>query len=274
MNTNRSVIGDTYSITPTMFLDLRASFSRYHHDRAALSAGYDLTQLGWPSSPSTAVAVRVQPIPIVTGYSGVFATNGTGSAIIARNDIFSLSPNITKIRGKHTIKFGGEGRRGTHNDYQQNNPSGSFNFDAIFTSVNPLAAAGTGNGFASFLLGCGSGGGLTHNSFVAGQMIYRGYYIGRQMQVNSKLTLNFGIRYEQMGPWSERFDRLVVLLPNADNERSGRGGLNFKGRFGLVNSPDSPSRNSTGLRNVFSPRLGLAYRLSNKTVFRTGWSVF
>jgi len=274
MNTNSAVLGDTYSITPTMFLDLRASFSRYHYDRTAASAGYDLTQLGWPSALNTAVAVRVQPIPIVTGYNGVFSTNGTGSTIIARNDIFSLSPNVTKIWGKHSIKFGGEGRRGTHNYYQQNNPSGSFNFDALFTSVNPLAAAGTGNGFASFLLGYGSGGGLTHNSFVAGQMIYRGYYVGDQMQVNSKLTLNFGIRLEQMGPWSERYDRLVVLLPNATNELSGLGGLNFRGRFGLVNSPDSPSRNNTELRNVLSPRFGLAYRLNNKTVIRTGWGLF
>ncbi|MCC6537352.1 MAG: carboxypeptidase regulatory-like domain-containing protein [Bryobacterales bacterium] len=274
MNTNQAVLGDTYTLNPTTFLDLRLSFSRFSYDRTAATAGYDLTQLGWPAALNTAVAVRVQPIPLVTGYNGVFSTNGTGSTIVARNDVYSLSPNMTKIWGKHTVKFGAEVRRNTHNYYQQNNPSGSFNFDALMTSTNPLAAAGTGNGFASFLLGMGSGGGLTHNNFVAGQMIYRGYYIGDQMQVNSRLTLNFGVRVEQMGPWSERFDRLVVLLPNAENELNGRGGLNFQGRFGLVNSPDSPSRNNNELRNVISPRFGLAYRLNNKTVIRTGWGVF
>ena len=274
MNTNQAVIGDTYTLNPTTFIDLRLSFTRFSYDRTARTVGYDLTQLGWPSALNNAVAVRVQPIPIVTGYNGVFGTNGTGSTIVARNDVYSLSPNVTKIWGKHTVKFGGEIRRNTHNYYQQNNPSGSFNFDALMTSTNPLAAAGTGNGFASFLLGMGSGGGLTHNNFVAGQMIYRGYYVGDQMQVNSKLTLNFGVRLEQMGPWSERFDRLVVLLPNAENELNGRGGLNFKGRFGLVNSPDASSRNNNELRNVISPRAGLAYRLNNKTVIRTGYGVF
>ncbi|MFN9299137.1 MAG: TonB-dependent receptor domain-containing protein [Acidobacteriota bacterium] len=274
MNTNQAVLGDTYTITPTMFLDLRLSFSRFHYDRTALTAGYDLTQLGWPSALNSAVAVRVQPIPLVVGYNGVFGTSGTGSTIIARNDVYSLSPNVTKIQGRHTFKFGGEWRRNTHNYYQQNNPSGSFNFDALMTSVNPLAAAGTGNGFASFLLGMGSGGGLTHNNFVAGQMIYRAFYAGDQWQIGSRLTLNYGLRWEQMGPWSERFDRLVVLLPDAANELSGRGGLNFKGRFGLVNSPDSPSRNNNELRNVFSPRFGLAYRMNNKTVFRTGYGIF
>jgi hypothetical protein len=274
MNTNQAVLGDTYTINPSTFLDLRLSFTRFHYDRTAATTGYDLTQLGWPSALNTAVAVRVQPIPIVTGYNGVFGTNGTGSTIVARNDVYSLSPNVTKIWGKHTLKFGGEWRRNTHNYYQQNNPSGSFSFDPLMTSVNPLAAAGTGNGFASFLLGMGTGGGLTHNNFVAGQMIYRGYYAGDQWQVGSKLTINYGIRVEQMGPWSERFDRLVVLLPNAPNDLSGRGGLNFKGRFGLVNSPDSPSRNNNELRNVISPRFGLAYRLNNKTVIRSGYGVF
>ncbi|MBM3727541.1 MAG: carboxypeptidase regulatory-like domain-containing protein [Acidobacteria bacterium] len=274
MNTNQFVLGDTLSLNPTTFLDLRASFSRFHYDRTALSTGFDLTSLGWPSALNSLVAVRVHPIPIVTGYNGVFGTNGTGSTIVARNDVFSLSPNVTKIMGSHTLKFGAEVRRNTHNYYQQNNPSGSFSFDPLMTSVNPLAAAGTGNGFASFLLGWGSGGGLTHNNFVAGQMIYRGYYAGDQWQVTPKLTINYGVRVEQMGPWSERFDRLVVLLPNADHELSGRGGLNFKGRFGLVNSPDSPSRNNNELRNVISPRFGVAYRLNNKTVLRTGYGVF
>jgi len=274
MNTTQAVLGDTYSLNPTTFLDLRFSFSRFSYDRTPLTAGYDLTQLGWPAALNSAVSARVQPIPNVVGYNDVFRTAGTGSTIVSRNDVYSLSPNMTKILGRHTLKFGGEWRRGTHNYYQQNTPTGSFSFDPLMTSTNPLAARGTGNGFASFLLGTGTGGGLGHGNFVAGQMIYRAYYVGDQMQIGSKLTLNFGGRLEQMGPWSERFDRMVVLLPNAANELSGRGGLNFKGRFGLVNSPDSPSRNNEQLRNVISPRFGLAYRLNNKTVIRTGYGVF
>jgi hypothetical protein len=92
--------------------------------------------------------------------------------------------------------------------------------------------------------------------------------------MSSKLTLNFGLRVEQMGPWSERFDRLVVLLPNAEHPLNGIGGLNFRGRFGLVNSPDSPSRNNNELRNVVSPRFGLAYSVNPRTVFRAGYGVF
>src|SRR5712692_1265714 len=112
------------------------------------------------------------------------------------------------------------------------------------------------------------------NSFVAGQQIYRGYYAGDQYQVTPRLTFNYGLRLEQMGPWSERFDRMTVLIPEADNPLSGPTGRPLKLKLGLVNSPDRPSRNNMDLHNLFSPRLGLAFRLNNKTVMRAGYGIF
>ncbi|MBC8168111.1 MAG: TonB-dependent receptor, partial [Bryobacteraceae bacterium] len=273
-NDHQAVIADTYSITPTLIADVRLSFMRFSYDRTSLTAGYDLSQLGWPSSLNNEVVVRVVPLPNVTGYNGVFSTSGTGSTIIDRNDVYSLAPSLTKLWGSHTLKFGAEIRRSTHNYYQQNNPSGNFNFDALLTSANPFAAAGTGNGFASFLLGYGNGGGINQNALVAAQIIYRGFYAGDQWRMNSRLTLNYGVRFEQMGPWSERFDRMTVLLPGVANELSRPAGRNLTGKLGLVNSPDSPSRNNQKLGNLWSPRFGLAYRLSDKAVIRTGYGIF
>jgi len=273
-NTNQAVIGDTHSFSPTLFFDFRLSFTRFSYDRTSLTTGYDLTQLGWPASLNNQVIFRVVPQPQVTGYNGVWSTNGTGSTIMARNDIGSIAPNLTKIWGRHTLKFGGEFRRLTHNYYQQNNPSGNFTFDALMTSTNPFAAAGTGNGFASFLLGYGTGGGVTNNALVAGQMLYRAYYAGDVWQATPRMTLSYGLRFEHMGPWSERYDRMIVLLPTLPNSISAPSGLNLKGAFGLVNSPESPSRNNTKLGNLFSPRFGIAYRMDNKTVLRAGYGIF
>lgn len=273
-NTNSAVIGDNFSISPSMFADIRVAFLRFSYDRTSLTSGFDLTQLGWPASLNNQVAVRVVPQPVVTGYNGVFGTNGTGSTIFSRNDSFSVMPGLTKIWGKHTMKFGAEVRRLTHNYFQQNNPSGSFNFDGLMTSSSPFAAGTTGNGFASFLLGMGTGGGVTYNNFVAGQIIYRGYYAGDQYQVTSRLTLNYGIRLEHMGPYSERYDRMVTLIPNQPNDLSSLLGRQVNGRLALVNSPDNPSRNNSRNPLLASPRLGLAYRLNNKTVIRTGYGIF
>jgi hypothetical protein len=272
-NTNSVVLADTYSLTPTTIADIRLSYLRFNYDRTALTQGYDLTQLGWPSFMNSSVAFRVQPIPLVTGYNGVFSTNGTGSTIVDRNDGYSVAPSLTKIWGRHTLKFGAEIRRNTHNYYQQNNPSGSFNFDSNMTTLSPFAPSG-GDGFASFMLGYGSGGGLTSNSFVAGQQIYRGYYAGDQFQLSQHVTLNFGVRFESMGPWSERFDRMVVLMPDAPSPFAQQVGLNFKGKFGLVNTPDRPSRNNMDMHNLWAPRVGLAWRVDNKTVVRSGYGIF
>jgi hypothetical protein len=272
-NTNQGVLADTYQFSPTLIGDIRLSYLRFSYDRTAITTGYDLTQLGWPSSMNSQVVFRVIPNMNVTGYNGVWSTSGTGSTIIARNDVYSLAPSLTKIAGRHTLKFGLEIRRNTHNYYQQNNPSGTFNFDTLMTSTTPFGGSG-GNGFASFLLGYGTGGGVNQNALVAGQMIYRGYYAGDQYQITSRLTLNYGIRFEQMGPWSERFDRMSVLVPGVANELSGPTGLKLTGKLGLVNTPDSPSRNPTKLGNLFSPRFGLAWRLTDKTVFRTGYGIF
>jgi hypothetical protein len=271
-NTNQGVIGDTYSFSPHTIADFRIAYLRFSYDRIPLTLGYDLTQLGWPASLNSQVAFRAQPIPIVTGYNGVFSTSGTGSTIVDRNDSYFIAPSLTRIAGRHTLKFGAEFRRLTHNYYQQNNPSGSFNFDSNLTTLSPFAPSG-GDGFASFLLGYGTGGGVTFNNFVAGQQIYRAYYGGDQFQLTPRLTLNYGLRLEQMGPWSERYDRMVVLIPDAQNPLSGPTGLNLHGKLGLVNSPDRPSRNNMDLHNLLSPRLGLAFRLTNKTVIRTGYGI-
>jgi hypothetical protein len=273
-DTNQIVIADTYTITPTTIMDIRASYMRFSYDRTALTEGYDLTQLGWPASMNEQVVFRVVPNPNVVGYNGVFSTNGTGSTIFARNDVYSLVPSLTKIWGSHTLKFGGEIRRNTHNYYQQNAPSGRFDFNALMTASAPAGGTG-GNGFASFLLGYANGGGVNQNALVAGQLIYGAFFAGDQWLVTPRLTLNYGIRFEQMGGWSERYDRLTTLLPNdPDTELSQLTGLNLRGRLALVNSDLAPSRNHTKKANLWAPRFGLAYRLTDKTVLRAGYGIF
>ncbi len=124
------------------------------------------------------------------------------------------------------------------------------------------------------MLGYGTGGSAGTPAFVAGQQIYRAVYLGDTFQMTNKLTLNLGVRYEQP-PWSERFDRLTILLPNAANPLAGPTGLPLVGRLGLVNSSDRPSRNPVDLNNkMFAPRLGFAYRLNEKTVLRGGYGLF
>ncbi|MBA3439084.1 MAG: TonB-dependent receptor [Pyrinomonadaceae bacterium] len=269
------MFADTYTFNPTTIADFRLAYLRFVYDRTPESLGVDLTTFGLPAFLNNQVAFRHIPTPCVQGFEDVFCSAGTGSTIIARNDSYSFAPSLTKIAGRHTLKFGGEIRRLTHNYAQSNIPSGFFNFNNVLTAANPFSPAGTGSGFASFMLGYGSGGNILTPALTAGQQIYQGYYVADAFQVNQKLTLNLGLRWELPGPWSERFDRLTVLLLDAESPLAKPTGLPLKGKLGLVNSADRPERYSENKHwKLFAPRLGFSYRLTDKTVVRGGYGIF
>jgi hypothetical protein len=266
------VVGDTYVFSPSVVGDFRISGVKYDYDRVPSSLGFDLTSFGQPASLNNAVVYRTFPYPNIQNISAI---GGTGSVIVQRTDLIALTPSLTVIKGRHTLKFGGELRMMDVNYSQSQNASGSYNFDNLFTSVNPFAPAGTGSGYASYLLGFGSGGNANEPAPYATRQYYQGYYASDTFQVNRKLTVNFGIRWEPTIPYTERFDRLDVFLPDAVSPAAQYTGLPLKGRLGLVNSPDHENRyNQNPHYALFAPRTGFAYRLSDKTVLRGGYGIF
>jgi hypothetical protein len=279
--TVQAVLADTYSLTPTTIGDIRLSFFRFTYHSSPQSRGSDFTKFGWPASLNSQVTFREVPYVCVQGFSD-FCQEVTG---VTANNTFAFSPSLTRITGRHTIKVGSEWRRLQYNFGKSNQASGVFNFDNIFTSLNPLAPAGTGYGFASFLLGYGATGqipgvtgspnGLQVPNLTASQFTYQGYYVSDIFQLTSKLTLNFGVRWDIPGAYTERWDRESVWLGNAVSPLAQLTGLPIRGKVGLVNTADSPGRGSAVSHwKLFAPRFGMAYRLNNKTVVRAGYGIF
>ena len=273
--TNQIVFGDTYMLSPTTILDIRLNWVRFRYDRSPASQGIDLSQFAWPDSLISQIPENFRhiPTPCVESYS-LFCAQGTGSTIIGRQENYSILPSMTMIRGRHTLKVGGDARRLTHNYGQSNVPSGIFDFNANFTADDPFSPVG-GAGFASFLLGTASGQrGINTPGLVAAQMLYSAAYFNDQWQVNDKLTINLGLRFERSGNFSERFDNIVFLALDAPSPLAQESGLDLKGVLGLVNSPLRDSRTAIDDHNDYAPRVGIAYRLSESTVIRTGYGVF
>jgi hypothetical protein len=280
--TDHAVLADTYTINPTTILDVRIGFMRWFYARTPGHLGVDISKtFALPSyfndiparngvTPSTMV-----PQIAAAGYD--FISTGL---IYARDNTYIVTPTLTKILRRHTVKFGAEIRRADNNYYQNNQPGGVFNFDNLFTSRNALNSGGTGNSFASFLLGYPSSGSVSTSPFTAAGQRYQAYFINDSWQVNTKLTLNAGLRWEIPGVFTERFDRQVTFDPGIANPEltgvtvPGRPGP-VMGSFVLVNSPNHPER---GLRpehfRLFAPRLGLAYRVNDRTVVRAGAGIY
>ena len=200
------VVDNVYSFSPTVVGDLRVSASRFGYDRTNPTQGFDLSSIGWPASLNSQISptIRALPLPNVQSMSdGLFGSQGAGSVIVARDNDYDFSASLTWIKGKHTLKFGGQYHIQQHNYAQTNVASGIFSFNRDFTASSPQSGVG-GFGFASYLLGYPSGVGQSIPAFVAGQQIYGAEYVNDSWQITDKLTLNFGLRYEQSFPWTER----------------------------------------------------------------------
>lgn len=301
--THNAMIDDVYNFSPTVVMDLRLSYGRLAYNRIPADVGLDLSQLGPGWAPlNNEVVLRDLPNPNFTGgpdsfLGNVFNSNGVGSVINAYDDTPRIAGSVTKIAGRHTLQFGGEYRIDHHNYLQTNTPVGNFNFSSGFTQVTPTNSTlpngqPTGSSFASFLLGYGTGSGQQYVNPVAAEQIYPALYAQDQFKATSKLTLNLGIRWEQNNPYTERFDRISVLEPNASSgltapcvtlpagTAAAFGSSQVcvgspRGALGLVASSQNPGRSAQNRPWLqFSPRLGFAYQIRNGTVIRGGYGLF
>ena len=276
-NTNNFVLGDAYSFTPTLVMETRVSYQRFNYDRTPETLGYDLTKLGWPAVNNTQAVFRDLPLPVINGFdtNGTFGSQGAGSVIIDRNDNYRIASTLTKITGTHTIQFGGEFMRMTHNYAQTNIPTGIFNFNPDLTAANANNTAGSGLGLATFLLGYPSGGNASSPGLVAAQQYYPALFVNDTWHVTQKFTFNAGVRWEHSGPWTERFNRISYFNPTQPNSVLAAVGQTVPGNIDLVNSPGDSYR--SGIRpdwKQYAPRVGAAYQVTPHTVVHAGYGIF
>jgi len=288
--TNAAVINYSYTITPNVILNLVGSGSRFHYLRSPTNSSFDLTQYGWPAAYNTEVpsAARSPFTPCFYPQDQLVSCSQGQSFITDHDTQAAFSPSITWIKGRHTWVFGGQLIE-TYDNYAQTNiASGAFAFNGSWTGDNAVSpTAGTGSSFADFLLGYGLNESTVFNhsfgesqipALVAQKETYRGFYFGDTWRVTSKLTINYGLRYDLPGTWSERHGWATYWNPTAVNSTV-TGCVNTngpcQGDIFLVGNGNNSSRNPLPLyKKEFMPRLGVAYSWDQKTVIRAGYGVF
>ncbi|MFN7931817.1 MAG: TonB-dependent receptor [Bryobacteraceae bacterium] len=197
---------------------------------------------------------------------------GYGTRIVQNNIYYRAAETLTYIRGSHSMKFGGDWNRLMVGYDQGSNQNGNFNFQNNFY---------TDESFADYLLGMPSSatGGLGSISPAFGGVAK--YSIGTRYQaffqddwkITDKLTLNLGVRYEIFQNWR---GRLANFDLGTNRQLLAGQTQYYEPGVGLVNTNSIvlPERPIVTDKNNFMPRLGIAYRLSNKTVIRTGIGLF
>ena len=291
---NSAAIGYNFAVTSTTIVDINLSASRFNYIRNPINSGFDMSQEGWPSAYNAAVpSVERTPLTPCFGASDTLVTCSQGqSAIADHNTQWNLSPQVTMIRGRHTLNWGMQLEMGYDNYLQTNTGGGLISFNGSWTSaVVGQNSTTSGKDFADFLLGYGLGqgaqfgnqttGSLVISGPVSGKQTYRAFYFGDNWKVTPNLTLNLGVRYELQGPWSERYDKMTYFNPKAVNSSvTGCDGnpastAPCPGDLFLVKTGVNSSRNNLPLsKTQILPRLGFAYAMNTKTVIRGGYGIF
>jgi len=272
----QGIIGDTYTLNPTTVLDGRISYLRAYQYAYPRGLGTDTSGIS-PGLAATQTALG-QQLPVSLGFSGTPINGGTPPGqLYWYENMYMISGSVTKILGRHTIKAGGMIRQASWIATPES--GGVVNTFSARATSNP-AITGTGYSLASGLLGIPDS---TNAQAIGGSRAFLhnyGFFVTDKFQVSQKLTADVGIRWDQPGSYSEVNDWNTVILPDAPspigtifNPALGNSQA-LTGVLALVNSPQYPGRREEQLHwLLFSPRIGFAYRLNDKTVIRTGYGI-
>src|SRR5450432_367426 len=294
-------LGYNYVVGPNTTANISASISRFQYLRTPINSGFDVSKEGWPSAYNALIpgSERTPLTPCFAKSDPTVTCSQGQSAIADFNKQFNISPQVSMIRGHHTLTLGGQLEEGYDNYLQTNTGGGLISFNGSWTqslarnfcdtatSGGPCASGGLD--FADYLLGYGLGAGaafgnqttgsLVISGPVSGKQTYRALFFGDTWHLTNKLTLNLGVRYELQGPWSERHDKMTYFNPSVTNASvtgcSGASGSSCPGDLFLVNTGVNSTRNNLPLsKKEILPRVGFAYALDSKTVIRGGYGIF
>ncbi len=279
--TTQAVLGEAFTLTPNLVGQVRASFLRFFDKSIPfLCCSFDESQLlgNWGSYQSQITLAQL-PQPNIAGFNNF----STGATILDVDNAYTFSGNMTWTKGRHSIQFGGESRRIEWAYEQSNSPGGTFAFDNGYTASK--LGAKDGYSFASFMLGFPTSGSAQEPAASMGTMYYSGVFISDAFRMTKKLTINAGLRWEQPGSFHERSGSLTTLdLTLAQPTLAAAAGANIDGTnkvvstiaggLDLVSTPNHPSRDWQNLHwKLFSPRVGIAYTINDKTVVRAGFGL-
>ena len=269
-----NIVADyTQTLSPKTILTTRLGFARTLFVFNNQGLGFKPSSLGLPQAIDAVVDRQMFPRFGASGYTNLGGNDHRYSGFMS----YSALAGLTKVFGKHTLKFGFDGRMLRVNVWEARS-AGTFNFSALFTQgPNPSQASATaGNSIASLLLGTGNPNDVLIQAWknVAAQSFYLAEYIQDDWRVTPRLTLNLGLRYDLDTPRTERFNRVNYFDPSAPSPLAQvvpgfpdlRGGVVFAG-------VDGNSRHQyIWDTNNLAPRVGLAYQITPKTVIRAGYA--
>jgi hypothetical protein len=267
-----------WTITPTLLNRFYGGFNYYREDHSSLAVEDGSVQstglTGLQASgfwKSKGICLPGFPLcanfPIIS--TGDFTGWGTNAPNGSDREVFEIHDDMTKIMGKHTLKWGYFLGIAHYDGFGVQNGSGSvqFSFQGTSTPLAASEAAGGGSGFASFLLGQVNGFNMDSPRYLLVSYRTNQAFVQDDWKVSHKLTLNIGLRYAMnLAPYAGngRMSTLDFTLPNPV-----AGGI--LGATEFAGSGAGRTGSNSLIPNWYGgwqPRFSFAYALDEKTVIR------
>jgi hypothetical protein len=258
-------LGDTKTLSSTTVNEFHFSFMRDATDlgHPIGGVGVSLASQGFVVGANTPGIVPLSPK--TEGVESVNFNNfsiGTNTNELKQvNNTFQWRDNFSKVVGTHTINMGAE----FHYDQVNTNPIAQLNGNFIFFGSQ------TGVDFADFLLGVPSQYNQSQLQAFYGRNKYAGLYAQDSWRLKKNLTLNYGLRWDRIEPWYEKYNQIATFAPD-------RQSVAFPGApLGILfpTDPGVPRTLAPAGNLDFAPRIGLAYSPdSGKTSVRASYGMF
>jgi hypothetical protein len=187
----------------------------------------------------------------------------------------NFSTMISKTRGRHNLKAGFEFRLIAVSGSSYGDMSGAFTFNGVFTQSSPTnAVAGTGADLADMLLGYPEQGDTILVDKLTNYTHYYAVFGQDDFRVSPRLTVNLGLRWERELGFRETQNRNYVNFnEQATNPLSSLSGFATYGVLEFAGQGANPVGVGDPNLNKLGPRIGAAYQINEKTVFRGGYGI-
>lgn len=284
--THLAVLQDTYIIGPNLVNQLKYGAAQYH------SPDFNPTY-GFPGTEKWAASNWINGLPTGQAGGGFSEVKFGGSFSPAQWGVdgynihdennFNIVDNLQWVHGKNSFSFGGQVRWFQDDVVDLVGGSGPLELEfsdaqtAAFQPDSLTLQSGTGNSFASFMIGAVEKGEYKYVAPIAKSVGSRyrdlAFYINDDIHATSNLTVNAGLRWDYMPPYHETENRWSFMNPAVINPITGTpGALEYAGNYPGV-SCDCQTPVRTYMEN-FGPRLGIAWGLNSKTVVHASYGIY
>jgi len=246
----------------------------------SLNAGASL-----PSVPGVGNTSYLPTFNFGNGYSQLGSTDGPrDNQNLTTRGTYALNEVITRVIKTHTLTGGFEYRLAGTSIHSGANQGGTFTFspDTTGNTACTNTEGCPGNSIASFYLGAAATSNVEYINVLAKYPRQPGYafHLSDNWRVNPKLTLTYGLRWDYIAPFHEKFDNASFFDPFGANPGAvTAAGQELPGRLAFAGTkwgaasygaqfPEIP------FKSAYAPRVGVAYTINDKTVVRAGYGIY